>query len=80
MEAKRQEPISYQFEHPMLEPSKEHIKKGDLKEGELITNIFSGACWMSDAFDVEAIDASKHSSHIKFRKMLPKQPESCQKS
>ena len=58
-------------EHPMLAPSDDLIKDGDLQEGELICNLATGFCWYSEEFDVLSIKADVHVEHEKFRKMLP---------
>lgn len=62
--------MKYQKDYPHLTPSMELVR--DLKVGELITNIFSGAVWPASEWDVETIKPDEFETHARlFRKMIP---------
>lgn len=65
--------IKHQGDYPNLAPSLEPIQAGSLKVGDLITNIYSGAVWPADQYDVDTMKPDQFEEHAKkFRRMIPK--------
>ena len=63
--------MKQQHDYPHLTPSVFPIKKGELKLGDLITNISSGCVWPAEQFDIQSLDGERFKEHNKFRKMIP---------
>ncbi len=63
--------IKHQSDYPTHIPSPNDLHDGELREGDLITNMLSQAVWEASKFDVDTIKPDIFENHKKFRKMLP---------
>jgi len=63
--------MKHQVDYPHLTPSAFQIKKGELRLGELITNIHSKSVWPAEQYDIQSLDGDRFFEHNKFRKMIP---------
>lgn len=71
MNEKRGKSILYQKDYDLHLPSPIDLKDGELKEGDLITNMASKAVWPATQKDCDTIKPDTFENHKKFRKMVP---------
>lgn len=63
--------ILHQCDYEMHMPSLKDLKDGELREGDLITNMATLAVWPANKFDCTSIKPDTFEQHKKFRKMIP---------